>query len=104
MRHILVGIYLLLVAGCATANAAPYIEDLSDDMIKVAVKFGLVAGREIQSARASSDAVALDNCASYNRRSEFASVSHRRRISSTAYRGRITLSTAAWTTDRSYAA
>ena len=77
MRPILVGICLLLIAGCATVNTAPYIEDLSDDMIKVAVNFGLVAGKEIEVARDSADAVALDHCASYNRRPEFASVSHR---------------------------
>ena len=79
MCRILVGVCLFLIAGCTTVNTAPYIEDLSDDMVKVAINFGfpLPTPEGIQAARHSADAVALDHCASYNRRPEFASLSHR---------------------------
>ena len=67
----------LLLTSCTMSIPQPYIDDLSGDMIKIAVNFMPITGPSPEVSQDSADAIALDHCASYNRRSEHASSSVR---------------------------
>lgn len=68
----------LVISGCATTKAEPYIVDFTDDKVKVAVAFNIL-GPPSDDARSASASLAKNQCATYDKTSELVS-GFRRRI------------------------
>ena len=74
MRRVMIPI-LLLAVGCTTATPRPYIDDMSESMVKVAVGFTLVAGPPWKNAKEAADPAAARHCAVYRKVAQLASTS-----------------------------
>ena len=75
MRRLMTIPVVLLVAACTTAAPKPYIDDMSESMVKVAVSFTALAGPPWKNAKEAADPVAARHCAEYQRRPQLASSS-----------------------------
>ena len=74
MRRVMIPI-LLLAVGCTTAAPRPYIDDMSEAMVKVAVGFTLFSGPPWKNAKEAADPAAARHCAVYRKRAQLASSS-----------------------------
>ena len=74
MRYAVI-LVLLWAVGCTTAAPKPYLDDMSDSMVKVAVGFGAFAGPSWKNAKETADPVAARHCAVYQKVAQLASTS-----------------------------
>ena len=56
---------LLLAAGCTTAAPKPYLDNISESMVKVAVNFTAFYGPPWKNAKEAADPVAARHCTVY---------------------------------------
>ena len=75
MRRLMMIAVLLLVAGCTTAAPKPYINDMSESMVKVAVNFTVFSGPPWKNAKEAADPTAARHCAVYHKLPQLASSS-----------------------------
>lgn len=75
MRPLIMIPILLLMAGCTTAAPKPYLDNISESMVKVAVNFAVFSGPPWKNAKEAADPVAVRHCAVYRKRAQLASSS-----------------------------
>ena len=75
MQRVMMIPILLMVAACAAATPKPYLDDMSDSMVKVAVGFGAFSGPPWKNAKEAADPVAARHCAVYQKLPQLASSS-----------------------------
>lgn len=63
---------LLLMSGCASRAPQPFIADFTDDKVHVSVSFDIF-GPDVETAKASSRSVAVDQCRTFEKGAELVS-------------------------------
>ena len=75
----------LALGACATAAPRPYIDDMSESMVKVGVNFTAFSGPPWENAKEATDGVAARHCAIYRKAPQLASSSSDGGVSGTYY-------------------
>ena len=75
MRRLMMMPIVVLLVGCTTAAPKPYIDDMSESMVKIAVGFTAFSGPPWKSAKEGADPVAVQHCAVYEKLPQLASSS-----------------------------